>query len=300
MACPVDLFVQTIRAERGASDRTVSAYVSDLEELEAFLKTKKSSLLQAQDEDLTSYLLYLNAQHLAVSSQSRKLSAMREFYRFLYSENMIDHNPTDYLVSPKKQERLPKYLTEEEVSLLLDQAKKSSRRMQVLLEILYATGLRVSELVELPLSVAINANDSLCVMGKGKKERVVPLNETAAVLLQDWLAVRELGLKRPSKWLFPSSSATGHLTRDGFYKALKQLAIEAGIDPDKVSPHVFRHSFASHLIAHDADLRSVQKMLGHTDISTTEIYTHILPERLLETMKKAHPLADGKGKFSCG
>lgn len=295
MGSPVELFVQAIRAERGASDRTVCAYVGDLKELEEFLTAQKSSLLQATADDLRAFLTYLTSLHLTVSSQSRKLSAMREFYRFLYSENMIAQNPADYLVSPKKQEHLPKYLTEDEVFALLEQAKKTSLRMRTLLEILYATGLRVSELVELPLSVAMNAQDSLCVMGKGKKERVVPLNETAALVLHDWLSVRELGLKRSSKWLFPSNSASGHLTRDGFYKALKQLALEAGIDPEKVSPHVFRHSFASHLIAHDADLFSVQKMLGHTDIATTEIYTHVLSDRLAETVKQAHPLMDWKG-----
>ena len=218
---------------------------------------------------------------------------MKEFYRFLFSENTISKNPTDYLIAPKIGKTLPKYLSEEEVGRLLNQAESDEKRVYTLLEVLYASGLRVSELVGLPVSAADMENQTLRVIGKGSKERIVPLNARAVGAIQKWMTLREMRLPvgRVNKWLFPSSAKEGHLTRDGFYKHLKQIAKNAGIEPQKVSPHVFRHSFASHLIAHDADLRSVQKMLGHADIATTEIYTHVLPERLKKIVEKSHPLA---------
>jgi integrase/recombinase XerD len=201
-------------------------------------------------------------------------------------------------LSPKLNKPLPKYLSEQEVVRLIETARSKSKRMYVLLEVLYATGIRVSELVELPVSAITQEGRTLTIVGKGNKERLVPLNEPAFRALEMWLSLRESMLRkgRVSKWLFPSMSHAGHLTRDGFFKNLKQVALRAGIEPDRVSPHVFRHSFASHLIAHDADLRSVQKLLGHADIATTEIYTHVLADRLKKVVEKSHPLAYSKGK----
>ena len=193
---------------------------------------------------------------------------------------------------PKIHKSLPKYLTEEEVRELIDYAHSESKRLYTLLEVIYASGLRVSELVGLPIT-AFNADEKrLFIVGKGSKERVVPLNDHACQALMDWMRYREEKLRRPNRWLFPSYlSKSGHLTRGAFFKELKKLAVEIGLNPEKVFPHVFRHSFASHLVAHEADLRSVQKMLGHADIATTEIYTHILPDRLKKIVEKSHPLA---------
>ena len=216
----------------------------------------------------------------------------------MFSENQIGKNPTDYLMAPKVGKALPKYLSEAEVVRLLDAAETHDRRLYTLLEVLYATGMRVSELVNLPVLAVTQDNKTVSVVGKGNKERIVPLNERAAAALDRWLVLREahLPIGRSNKWLFPSRAKGGHLTRDGFFKHLKQLALVVGIDPKRVSPHVLRHSFASHLVAHDADLRSVQKMLGHADIATTEIYTHVLPDRLKKIVEKAHPLSYSEPK----
>lgn len=295
----IDSFLEMIVAERGASPRTVVSYRRDLNDLSAYLrKNQKITLVRAKHDHLKNYLRQLAAQNLTVKTQARRLSAIREFYRFLFSENIVVSNPSDYLLSPKLNKPLPKYLTEEEVVRLLETARRENKRMYTMLEVLYATGMRVSELVELPVLALTRDYRTLTVIGKGNKERLVPLNEPAARALSDWLTEREKDLPpgRVSKWLFPSASRTGHLTRDGFFKHLKQVALLAGIPPERVSPHVFRHSFASHLIAHDADLRSVQKLLGHADIATTEIYTHVLADRLKKVVEKSHPLAYSKGK----
>ena len=294
----IEAFLEMLVAERGSSSRTVESYRRDLFDLEAFLKCKEITLSKAKKTDLEAYMRQLAVNGLAPKTQARRLSAIREFYRFLFSENKISKNPTDYLLSPKIGKALPKYLSEEEVDTLLNQSKKEDDRIYTLLEVLYATGLRVSELVGLPVS-AFNQTDAvLRVLGKGNKERIVPLNEPAVRALDRWLIIREndLPVGRINKWLFPTHAKEGHLTRDGFFKHLKQVALAAGVPAEKVSPHVFRHSFASHLIAHEADLRSVQKMLGHADIATTEIYTHVLPERLKKIVEKSHPLAYSKPK----
>jgi integrase/recombinase XerD len=221
------------------------------------------------------------------------LSCIHEFYRFAYSVGWIKVNPSDYLQGPKLPQTLPKYLTEDEIFLLIQQARENNKRLYVLLEVLYATGMRVSELVGLPLGAFVPDERHLLILGKGGRERIVPLNDYAIEALEQWKQIREndLPYNRKSKWLFPSKSRLGHLTRDTFFKELKKLALLVGLNPDKVSPHVFRHSFASHLVAHDADLRSVQQMLGHSDISTTQIYTHILPDRLKKIVEKSHPLS---------
>jgi len=289
----IDSFLEMIVAERGASLCTVQAYRRDLEDVDAFLTTQGKKIHKVKRVDLENYMHTVVQNHLSAKTQSRRLSAIREFYRFLYSEDIIQKNPADYLLSPKVGKSLPKYLSEHEVERLLETAAHKNIRMKVLLEVLYASGMRVSELIGLPVSSVLKDAASITIIGKGNKERIVPLNIVARKVLDQWLILRELKWTkgRPNKWLFPSKSSSGHLTRDGFFKALKEIAVEAGIDPERVSPHVFRHSFASHLIAHDADLRSVQKMLGHADIATTEIYTHVLEDRLKKTLEKSHPLA---------
>jgi len=293
MCSEIDAFLEMQIAEHGASQNTVAAYRRDLNDLYVFLKSRNCSLAKATSDDLHNYIVFLKDQQYALKTQSRRLSAIREFYRFLFSEDKIQINPTDYLSAPKTQKSLPKYLSEEDVFTLIQNAKKISPRLQTLLEVLYATGMRVSELVSLPISAVTNENKHLYITGKGNKERIVPLNEKACEALDQWLVIRENTYPRADKnrWLFPARSKSGHLTRDAFFKELKKLASMEGLDPHKVSPHVFRHSFASHLIAHDADLRSVQKLLGHADIATTEIYTHILPNRLKKVIEKSHPLA---------
>lgn len=294
----IDSFLEMILAERGAALNTITAYRHDLKELYNFLFSKKIKLENAKKEDLQDYIKFLLSTRLSAKTQARRLCAMREFYRFLYSEDIIKKNPSDYIQSPKIKKSLPKYLTEEEVDLLINGAKEKNTKMHLLLEMLYASGMRVSEIVSLPITVITHDLSTLTIVGKGNKERIVPLNENTRIALDLWLIEREAMFSKnsSSKWLFPSSSKTGHLTRDGFFKALKKIAIENGISPHRVSPHVFRHSFASHLIQHDADLRSVQKMLGHADITTTEIYTHILQDRLKKTVENSHPLAYSKQK----
>lgn len=297
----IDAFLDILIAERGASMRTIAAYGKDLTDLNGFLTARGIDLRKATRTDLEEYLHGIVKAGLSAKTQGRRLSALREFYRYLYSEDLIKKNPADYLQSPKIGQSLPKYLTEEETARLIDTAKEKDVRMKTMLEVLYASGMRVSELVGLTVLAVTKDNKTITITGKGNKERVVPLNEPATIALNEWLIHREFSLKkgRVSKWLFPSSGKEGHLTRDGFFKALKKIAVDAGIDPARVSPHVFRHSFASHLIAHDADLRSVQKMLGHADIATTQIYTHILQDRLKKTVENSHPLAysASKGKF---
>ena len=289
----VEPFLEMMVAERGAALNTVQAYRRDLNDFFIFLNTQGVSPTETSTNIIQDYVHHITKQGFSAKTQSRRLSAIREFYRFLFSENRIKQNPTDYLELPKIRKSLPKYLTENDVDSLISEAKTENVRLYTLLEVLYASGMRVSELVGLPLSAVTQETKRLYIVGKGNKERIVPLNDQAYAALEKWLQHRENSM-RPgarSKWLFPSYSKSGHLTRDGFFKELKKLALQIGLDPHKVSPHVFRHSFASHLVAHDADLCSVQKMLGHADIATTEIYTHILQDRLKKVVEKSHPLA---------
>lgn len=290
----IQSFSDILVAERGASPRTVLAYQSDLSDLLAFLQTQKTPLHKATHEQLRAYLHTLvQKNHVSAKTTARRLASIREFYRYLYSENIIKKNPADYLDSPKIGKSLPKYLSETEITDLIGAIPSNDKRLKALLEILYATGMRVSELVSLPLNAVTEDKKNITVVGKGNKERQIPLGEIAAEALEEWIIYREMTLPagRVNKWLFPSHATQGHLTRFAFFNQLKSLAVRAGIDASRVSPHVFRHSFASHLIAHDADLRSVQKMLGHADIATTEIYTHILEDRLKKTVEKSHPLS---------
>ncbi len=293
----IDRFLEVMLAEKGISQNTRLSYQTDLFDFHAFLESRQKKLQKASPDDVKDYMAQLCKHHLSARTQSRRLSALREFYNFCLSENVIKKNPLTYIKTPKTPQALPKYLSERDITALIETAEQKDRRLYTLLELLYASGMRVSELVGLPvLSLEENIRH-IYVRGKGNKERIVPLNESASRALHTWLVFRETSSAtkgRPSKWLFPSASRSGHLTRDGFFKALKKIALEAGIDAVKVSPHVFRHSFASHLIAHDADLRSVQQMLGHADIATTQIYTHILEDRLKKTVEKSHPLAYSK------
>lgn len=292
----INAFLEMMQAERGSSLNTIEAYQRDLTDFFKYLEATHQNVLSLSGGHLRGYLTYLHSLKLSPRTQSRHLSAIREFYRFLYSENRIKENPCDYVEVPKIPKSLPKYLTEEEVLELIQSARSDSRRLYTLLEVIYASGLRVSELVGLPLNAFNVEEKHLFIVGKGSKERIVPLNEHASTALQEWISTyRDRKLKRTSRWLFPSTlSKSGHLTRGAFFKELKKLAVEIGIDSDKVFPHVFRHSFASHLVAHGADLRSVQKMLGHADIATTEIYTHILSDHLKKIVEKSHPLAYNK------
>lgn len=289
----IDSFIEMMCAERGATRNTLVSYKNDLMDLLRYLDAKNIKMNKATADDLQNYLLNIAKNHLSSKTQNRRLCAIHEFYRFLLSENIIKKDPSNYLQASKTEKSLPKYLSETEVEKLINTAAQHDLRIHLLLEMLYASGMRVSELVSLPLSAVTLDTQTVSIVGKGNKERIVPLNQQAIKLLDKWLLKRELSLKRgrQSKWLFPSFSKSGHLTRDGFFKQLKKISLAANIDPTLVSPHVFRHSFASHLIAHDADLRSVQKMLGHADIATTEIYTHILQDRLKKTVEKSHPLA---------
>ncbi|MGB1547077.1 MAG: site-specific tyrosine recombinase XerD [Alphaproteobacteria bacterium] len=291
-------FLEMLLAERGVSKNTLDSYHRDLKDFSGFLAKRKKAIAKAASEDLRAYLRALEKAGLSPRTAARRLSAMRQFYRFLYAEGVRPDDPSSVLDSPKLGRRLPKYLTEGEVERLLEAARhrhdEKGFRMQALLEILYATGLRVSELVSLPLSAIARDRRVLIVRGKGNKERMVPLGKPAAAALEAYRKVRGffLGEGEESKWVFPSRGRTGHLTRQRFLQLLKELALEAGIEPAKVSPHVLRHAFASHLLAHGADLRSVQQMLGHADIATTQIYTHVLRERLRRLVDAHHPLAN--------
>lgn len=305
------LFLDMLAAEQGAGANTLDAYRGDLEDLSEFLARRKFTFQNADTQVLRDYLADLDTRGFKSSSVARKLSSTRHLFRFLLSERMRDDDPAAILSGPKRGRALPKVLSIADVDRLLTQAKALSvvpeqsplqqlraLRLSCLLEILYATGLRVSELVALPLSAARRDARMIVVRGKGNKERLVPLNETSKQAMADYLAALEDTRRTQkkesaaSKWLFPSSGESGHLTRQHFARDLKELAVAAGIAPRLISPHVLRHAFASHLLHNGADLRIVQTLLGHTDISTTQIYTHIVEERLKSLVRDLHPLAD--------
>ncbi len=279
----IDIFLEALSAEKGRSEKTLTSYASDLSQADAALP---NGLLNATEQDIQNYLSALPDK---ASSVARKASALRGFFKFLMLEKIIKTNPTKNIELPKRSRPLPKLLTTQEIDLLISSAgdTKNSTRLRAMIELLYASGLRVSELCELPLTA--NLGDHLLIHGKGAKERMVPMHTGAQHALQKWLDVRDAP---DSKYVFPSNSNSGHITRDGFFKILKKCAVLAGIDANRVSPHVLRHSFASHLLAHGANLRAIQTMLGHEDISTTQIYTHVLPEQLRETVELYHPLSN--------
>lgn len=290
----VEAFLEMMAAERGAAANTLAAYRRDLEDFAAFCAARGVAIHQADAETLRGYLGEMSRAGLAPRTAARRLSALRQFHGFLFAEAVRADDPAAAIDSPRLGRPLPKYLSEAEVDALLASARRrqgvGGARTRALLELIYATGMRVSELVSLPLSAVARKPTMLVVRGKGNKERMVPVGDAARAALAEWLAVRP---DTGSRWLFPSDAAGGHLTRDGFARMLQALAVEAGIAPSRVSPHVLRHCFATHLLAHGADLRVVQQMLGHADIATTEIYTHVLEDRLKGLVQRHHPLAAG-------
>jgi len=298
----VDAFLDMIEAERGASRNTRAAYGADLDDLSRFLARRR---VGPRDADAAALRAWLKAmEHLGHSprTQARRLSSARQFFRFLLSEGLRADDPSTVLDSPRLGRPLPKVLAREEVDRLIAAAAtvggEDGGRLAVLLELLYATGLRVSELVSLPLAAVERDPAFLLVRGKGDKERLVPLSQPARQAVAGWLRLRAAtpSAGARSRFLFPSRGALGHLTRQRFAQLLKATAITAGIDPARVSPHVLRHAFASHLLAGGADLRSLQAMLGHADIATTQIYTHIQDDRLRALVSGSHPLARRRGR----
>lgn len=304
-AGPLALFLDMQAVERGASRNTLDAYRRDLEDVSAFLAGRGEAVLTAGTPVLRAYLADLTGRGFKSTTVARRLSAVRQLYRFLYAEGHRGDDPAAVLEGPKRGRPLPKVMTVEDVNRLIETAHARAaeagkpgeklRRLRVvcIVEMLYATGLRISELAALPASAARTRADAIIVAGKGGKERLVPLGAAAKVAMAAYLdARREAGLDA-SKWLFPSSGESGHLTRQHAALDLKDLAVAAGLDPACLSPHVLRHAFASHLLAHGADLRIVQTLLGHADISTTQIYTHVLDERLAGMVRDLHPLSRG-------
>lgn len=301
----IEAFLEMLIAERGASVNTVQAYRRDLADAAGFLvktaigqgRARNAGLADVDTDGLRAYFAALEARDLKPRTAARRLSALRQFYRFLYSDGLRADDPTGALDAPRQGRPLPKILSEAEVDALLDAARDrdgaEGLRLTCMLELLYATGLRVSELVGLPLAAVARDPRVILVRGKGGKERMVPLTEAAIEAVEAWRAVRGAFVPtgQESRYLFPSRSEEGHLTRRRLGQLLKELAIDSGIDPAKVSPHVMRHAFATHLLHHGADLRSLQQMLGHADISTTQIYTHVLGERLKTLVATHHPLA---------
>ena len=295
----VEAFLEMLAAERGAAALTRSAYRGDLADAARFLGA--TAIESAGSDDLRRYLAALAKAKLAPRSPARRLSALRQFYRFLVLEGRRPDDPTQALDAPRLGRALPKLVSEAEASALIEEARKKAGpeglRLVCLLELLYGAGLRVSELVGLPLSATRGDPRFLVVRGKGEKERLVPVGESARAALSAYLAAGRgafLEHGRTSRFLFPSRGAEGHLTRRRCGQLLKELALAAGIDPARLSPHVLRHAFATHLLDHGADLRSVQEMLGHADIATTQIYTHVQGERLQRLVNEHHPLARRK------
>jgi len=307
----IDLFLDMLAAEQGAGDNTLDAYRRDLTDFSGFLAAQAQTFAGAETQVLRDYLADLDSRGFKSSSVARRLSAMRHLFRFLLNERIRSDDPAAILSGPKRGRGLPKVLSISDVDRLLTRAKALTEeleasplarlramRLYCLLEVLYATGLRVSELVALPLSASRSSASMLVVRGKGNKERLVPLNDASRRAMADYLAAVE-ALKASkqknaalSKWLFPSFGESGHLTRQHFARDLKELAASSGLAPRLVSPHVLRHAFASHLLHNGADLRIVQTLLGHTDISTTQIYTHVVEERLKSLVRDLHPLAE--------
>jgi len=296
----VETFLEMLQAERGASQNTLDAYGRDLDDLQVFLARRRQKPAAADTPALRAYLKALDYVGMTPRTVARRLSVLRQFYRFLLAERMRDDDPASTLDSPKLGRPLPKVLTRVEVDRLIEAAQGQTKakggsdggRMETLLEILYGSGLRVSELVGLPVGAAERDPTMLLVRGKGSKERQVPLSDPARAAIAKWLRTRSASLgEEKSRYLFPSRGREGHLTRQRFAQLLKEAALAAGIDPVRVSPHVLRHAFASHLLEAGADLRSVQLMLGHADIATTQIYTHVVPEKLRALVEDHHPLA---------
>jgi integrase/recombinase XerD len=296
----ISSFLEMMSAERGAAANTIEAYRRDLMHYSAFVSSKGQTLLNAPRDTVTAWLDDLKTEGLSASSSARRLSAVRQFHKFLCADGLRGDDPTRIVASPKSRRALPKVLSVAEVDRLLTFAEEEAnapaephkqmgaQRLYVLLELLYATGLRVSELVSLKRSAVMRDAAFITVIGKGQKERVVPMNDRARDAVRLWIGTLEAG-----PFLFPAKGEEGYLSRQVFARDLKALAARAGISAARVAPHVLRHAFASHLLAGGADLRVVQMLLGHADISTTQIYTHVLDEKLRSLVESHHPLANG-------
>ncbi|MDJ0993897.1 MAG: site-specific tyrosine recombinase XerD [Dinoroseobacter sp.] len=304
-AYQIDAFLEAQAAELNASENTRLAYARDLLDFSTYQTAKGSTLIRAHRDQIEAYLIRCEAEGLARSTRARRLSALKQFFRFAYEEGWRADNPTLQIKGPGRAKHLPKTLAQDDVDTLLHAARAHGRsdleraRNACLLEVLYATGLRVSELVALPVAAVRGNPEMILVRGKGGKERMVPLSGPAREALQTWLAARDAketeGAARgkpESRFLFPSHGKAGHLTRHRFHALIKELALAAGLDPAKISPHTLRHAFATHLLANGADLMSIQALLGHADVSTTEIYTHVLDARLKDLVLTHHPLAN--------
>lgn len=301
-AAHAEAFLEMMSAERGAAKNTLTSYEKDLDELSAFLRSRGTTLDAAGSADLQAFLSHMAREGYKASSQARRLSAIRQFYKFLYAENIRGDDPTGILDAPKKGRPLPKTLSQADIDRLLALAAEEAARegpgrlerlrMLALLELCYATGMRVTELVSLPARVLTENGRFLIIRGKGNKERLVPLTKAAISAVAAYGAeLRAVHGDREFAYLFPAESASGYLARQVFARDLKSLGARAGISAAALSPHVIRHAFASHLLANGADLRVVQELLGHQDISTTQIYTHVLDETLRELVETHHPLA---------
>ncbi|WP_113910495.1 tyrosine recombinase [Roseovarius dicentrarchi] len=300
----IDAFLEAQAAEQGAARNTLEAYARDMSDFTGWLARAGLGPATAQRADIERYLVDLEAQGLAKSTRARRLSAIKQLYRFAFEDRLRADNPAVQIKGPGRDTRLPKTLTEEEVDRLLDAARITGRnardrcRNTCLMELLYATGMRVSELVSLPASAARGNPEMLLIRGKGGKERMVPLSPPARSALQAWLAMLDAQAEAvqaqgavPSPYLFASSGKSGHLTRHRFYTMIKEMAVAGGVSPAKVTPHTLRHAFATHLLANGADLIAIQALLGHADVATTEIYTHVLDARLSALVLEHHPLS---------
>jgi len=299
----ISAFLEAQAAELGAAQNTLLAYGRDLKDVSAWLGARGRDLTNAARADVEAYLVHCDAQGLSRATRARRLSAIKQLYRFAFDEGWREDNPAIQIRGPGRDKRLPKTLTTEEVDRLLTAARDHGRtatertRNTCLVELLYATGMRVTELVSLPVSAVRGDPRMLLIRGKGDKERMVPLSTPARAAMTDWLAVRDaeeeaarIRGKPASRFLFPSRGKLGHLTRNRFYLLIKEIAVAGGVSPDKVTPHTLRHAFATHLLAGGADLRAIQTLLGHADLATTEIYTHVLDARLKELVEDHHPL----------
>ena len=290
-------FLDSLLAEEGASTNTLQAYYNDLKQMIAFLGDDFENIKKS---DIQNFICALKKENYTPSSISRKISAMNEFFKFLLSEKEILQNPMGEIDSPKKNKKLPNFLSRQDVKTLIHVAENSDKfcfqRTSVMLKLMYACGLRVSELVSLPLNCINKEKKQILVKGKGAKERFIPIADEAINTVMHWIDIRNSSVSYKSKnFLFPSdTSILGHITRDTFFKNIKKVALEAGFDDEKISPHTLRHSFATHLLDYGADLRSVQSMLGHESISTTEIYTHVVTKQITDEVFSKHPLSNLK------
>jgi integrase/recombinase XerD len=300
---PIESFLSMMQAERNASGRTIEAYRRDLTGVCEALGVTSQGLLRVDEGDVAQFFNGLEAQALSAATMSRKRSSLRQFFRFAMSENLMSGDPSRKISAPKRGVKLPKILSRQEVDALIEAASQrdvaQGLRLKCLIEIAYASGMRVSEIVGLSLEVVVRDPAFLIIKGKGGVERLVPLNPSARETIKAYLEVRPAFLAKGDKanpYLFCSRGAEGHLTRRRVGQLLDEAAIEAGIDPARVSPHVLRHAFATHLLEGGADLRTVQTLLGHADISTTQIYTHVANERLKEVVEMHHPLSRVKAR----